>query len=418
MRQGALEAGFYDLQVFFVPVLVVLAVVLGAFVAYTLLGRYLYERRNARLARERLRVEDVFRRLETEAPREELRELMRATLDGVGGPDKVALVRMIGAMHEPKRSLYLDLVRRYEGWGSLSRRALRSPFKWRRIEAIGVLGEIPDSEVLDTLARCLKDDDDDIIYATMRALARRRELYAAELLMGLFGTDKADPKRVVTMIESFPLPTEKLVWGHLGGRNSRVRTGAAIVLETSKEPGSVARLVRAAGDPDADVRSAAIRSLATIADPRAKEVLPGAFEDEAWFVRASAARLAGALEATEFSEQVVRLLRDRAWWVRQNAKTALLAMCPEVEDRLERYLAAEDRFVRNMVAEILDASGVVQRRAAELERDPDSKEARRFFERLLAAEGRGSIEGLAHRASPGLRGVLLEILGAEAAQAS
>lgn len=418
MRRYDLGPGYYDMQVFFVPVLLIVAAVLIGFVAYTLVGRYLYERRSAKLAEERTRVENVLRRLSTEELREELRDLLRATILGVRRPNKVALIRMIGAMQEPKRSFYLDLVRRCEDQGSLSRRALRSPFKWRRVAAIEVLGELPDPEALDALARCLRDGDDDIVYAAMRALARRRELYAAELLIGLFATDRADPKRVVTMIENFPLPTERLLWRHLDGRDPRVRAGAAISLENSEEPGSVERLVRATGDPDADVRSAAIRSLATIADARAKEVLPVAFEDEAWFVRASAARLCGALGATEFSEQLVRLLQDRNWWVRQNAKTALLAMCPELEDRLERYLLVEDRFVRNMIAEILDASGAVQRRAVDLERDPGSTEARRFFERLLSAEGRGSIEGLASRGSPGLRAVLLEILGADLARAS
>jgi hypothetical protein len=85
---------------------------------------------------------------------------------------------------------------------------------------------------------------------------------------------------------------------------------------------------------------------------------------------------------------------------------------------LERYLVVDDRFVRNMVAEVLDLCGAVRRRAAELEENPNSEEARRFFERLIMAEGRGAIEGMARRASPDLRGVLHELLASGATRVS
>jgi HEAT repeat protein len=411
------EVGYYKPDVLFVPVLIFLAVTVVAFVVYTLVGRYLYERRRARLEEERLRAEGVFRYLDRtpggEGRRRAQEVLLGNVLDGVSSPNKVALVRLINGMEEPKRSGYLERVMRYEGWRSLTGRALRSPFKWRRIEAIGILGELDIGGAIDVLSRCLEDGDEDVVYTAARALARKEDLRAAEILLGLFGADRIDPKRLVTMLEDFPTPIHDLLWPRLKAADPGTRVRAATLLGVSEEPGTAPRLVEAARDPDADVRSAALRSLADIGDPRAEEALPEAFDDEAWFVRASAARLTGVLKAAQFYDGLVRLLQDRNWWVRQNAKTALIALCPEIEERLERYLVVEDRFVRNMVAEVLDASGYVQRRSEELERDPDSEEARRFFERLISAEGRGSIEGLARRASPELRTVLRELLDAD-----
>jgi hypothetical protein len=48
--------------------------------------------------------------------------------------------------------------------------------------------------------------------------------------------------------------------------------------------------------------------------------------------------------------------------------------------------------------------------ATNLERAPDSEEARRFFKRLAVAEGRGSIEGVAEHAAPAAREALYELL--------
>ena len=412
------EVGSFRPDVVFVPAFIVLAAVVAAFIAYTILGRLLYERRRTRVAEERARVEDLVRRLRDGLPREELGEELEDVLAGVGRANKVVLVEMLGDMEEPARSAYLARVTRYEGWKSLSGRALRSPFKWRRVEAIGILGSLDRDDVVPVLSRCLEDRDEDVVYAAARALAKRSDLRAAGILLDFFGDGRVDPKRLVTMLEEFPVPTHELLWPRLEDPDPETRVRAATLLEISEEPGTVPRLIGAAADPDPDVRSAAIRSLANIGDPRGGEVLPGALADRAWFVRAAAARLAGALKTTGLYDELVGLLGDENWWVRQSAKNALLALCPEVEHDLERYLVVEDRFVRNMVAEVLDASGAVQRRAEELEADPESEPARRFFGRLIVAEGRGSVEGLAHRAAPGAQAALRELLGSDAARAS
>lgn len=412
------EVGYFRPDVVFVPAFIVLATVVAAFVAYTILGRLLYERRRARVLKERVRVEDLLGRLRGSPPREDLGEELEGVLADVGRTNKVALVEMIGELKEPARSAYLARVTRYEGWRSLFGRALRSPFKWRRIEALRILGSLDLEDVIYVLSQGLEDRDDDVVYAAARALAKRANLRAAGILLDFFEEKRVDPKRLVTMLEEFPIPTHELLWPKLEDPDPETRIRAATLLEVSEEPETVPRLVRAAEDPDPDVRSAAIRSLANIADPRGGSVLPEAFGDGAWFVRAAAARLAGALKTTGLYENLVGLLGDENWWVRQNAKTALLALCPEIEHDLERYLVVEDRFVRNMVAEVLDASGAVQRRAAELEADPDSGPARRFFERLIVAEGRGSMEGLARRATPGVQAALRELLGDDAARAS
>jgi HEAT repeat protein len=411
------EVGSLRPDIVFVPAFIVLAGLVAAFIAYTILGRFLYERRRARDAEERARIEDLTRRLR-EGKREELGTEFEAILAGVGRANKVALIEMIGDLEEPVRSAYLARVTRHEGWEALSKRALRSPFKWRRVEAIGILGSLDLEDVVPVLSRCLEDRDDDVVYAAARALAKRSDLRAAGILLDFFGRGRVDPKRLVTMLEEFPVPTHELLWPRLEDPDPETRVRAATLLEVSEEPGTVPRLIEAAADPDPDVRSAAIRSLANIGDPRSGEVLPEAFGDDAWFVRAAAARLAGALKATGLYDELVGLLGDGNWWVRQSAKQALLALCPEVEHELEGYLVVEDRFVRNMVAEVLDASGAVQRRAEELEENPGSGPARRFFGRLIVAEGRGSVEGLARRAAPGAQAALRELLDAGAARAS
>ena len=402
------EAGYFRPDVFFFPVLIVLAIVVVGLIATILLNRYVYDAHTARLERERLRVEGMFSRLEEIEDQGSVKRALGRIMDRAGGPSRVRLVQLINGMDEPKRSSYLDYVMHHEGRKSLTGRALRARRKWKRIEAIETLGRLEHPEVPEVLAWCLEDTDEDIRYVTMRTLANRSELRAAELLLSLFGTDRVNPKSLLASLEDFPTAIESLVWPRLESPDPKIRAWAATLLEVSKEKESVKFLAKAARDEDADVRSAAIKSLANIGDPDAKEILPQALEDAEWFVRAAAANAAGALGAAGLSGRVIGLLSDRVWWVRQSAKTALIALCPGIEKELEERLTADDRFVRNMVAEILGASGAVDRAATELERDPDSEEARRFFRRLAVAEGRGSIESVAERATPAVREILDE----------
>ena len=397
-------------DIYFLPILAVLAAVVAWLIATTLLNRYAYDVRQARLERERRRVEDIFQRLEEIEDQGAATRALGRIMDRTSGPNRVSLVRLVNGMDEPKRSAYLDYVMRHEGRGSLAEQALRARRKWKRIEAIEILGRLEHPEVPEILARCLEDEDEDIRYVTMQTLAKRKELRAAEILLGLFGTDLVNPKTLVAKLEDFPTPIENLVWPMLENPDPKIRAWAATLLEVSEEKESVRRLMDSARDEDADVRSAAIKSLANIGDPEAKEILAEALDDVEWFVRAAAANAVGALKATELSGRIIGLLQDRVWWVRQSAKTALVALCPEIEKELEERLTADDRFVRNMVAEVLGASGAVDRMATELGRDPGSGEARRFFRRLAVAEGRGSIEGVAERAAPAVREALYEIL--------
>jgi HEAT repeat protein len=404
------EAGYFRPDVFFFPVLIVLAIVVVGLIATTLLNRYVFDARTVRLERERLRVEGMFSRLEEIEDQGAAKRALGRIMDRAGGPNRVRLVQLINGMDEPKRSSYLDYVMHHEGRKSLIKQALRARRKWKRIEAIEILGRLEHPEVPEVLARYLEDADEDIRYVTMRTLANRSELRAAELLLNLFGTDRVNPKSLLARLEDFPTAIESLVWPRLESPDPKIRAWAATLLEVSKEKESVKFLAKAARDEDADVRSASIKSLANIGDPDAKEILPQALDDAEWFVRVAAANAAGTLGATGLSGRVIGLLSDRVWWVRQSAKTALIALCPEIEKELEERLTTDDRFVRNMVAEILGASGAVDRAATELERDPDSEEARRFFRRLAVAEGRGSIEGVAERAAPAVREALYEIL--------
>lgn len=403
-------AGYYRPDVFFLSVLIVLAIVVGGLVVYTLLGRYLYEMRRAQLEREQRRVEGIFSRLEEIDDQEAAKRALGRIMDKAGGPNRVHLVQLINGMDEPKRSSYLDYVMHHEGRKSLIKQALRARRKWKRIEAIEILGRLEHPEVPEVLAQCLEDADEDIRYVTMRILATRSELRAAELLLNLFGTDRVNPKSLLARLEDFPTPIESLVWPRLESPDPKIRAWAATLLEVSKEKESVKLLAKAARDEDADVRSAAIKSLANIGDPDAKEILPQALDDAEWFVRAAAANAVGTLGAIGLFGRVIGLLSDKVWWVRQSAKTALIALCPEIEKELEESLTADDRFVRNLVAEILGTSGAVDQAATELERDPDSEEARRFFRRLAVAEGRSSIAGVAERAAPAVREALYEIL--------
>lgn len=410
------------LEVYLLPALVVLAVLVSGVVAFILINRYLYEVRLSRLDEEWSRLQSALRRAETEPEGNVLdrfetgegrgtpRQKLEAAFNKAGRPNRAALIRDVKEMDEPERSKHLEDFSRGEDLDSVSRQALRGLSKWSRIQAIELLGEFEDQEALGVLERCLRDRDQDVVYFAIRTLSGLEEERAAGILLGLLGTGRIDHKLLVAMLEEFPLPIDELIWEKLESENPEVRVWAATLLEVSEREGSVERLLEFARDDDPDVRSASIRSLANIGNPRGKEALPAALEDESWFVRAGAARTAGSLGAPELSERLLQLLQDENWWVRQNSKTALVELCPEVEESVIEHLSSEDRFARNMVVEVLEGCGAVERKARELERDPDSEQTLRFFELLVAAEGQGAVESAAHNVAPEARRSLERVL--------
>jgi len=413
-----MEEYYFHPEVYFFPVFTVIAVATATLIAITLISRYVYERRQAHTETLEVELEKMILGLDASENEKETLEILRKALKKARGPHRRTFINLLKEIDEPKRTQYLDYILSHLGKDSLINQALSARSKWKRIDAIEILGEIENFETLDTLIKCLEDGDEDLVYATVGALTRKKNLKAADAVLKLIGSGRVNDRQLVAMLEDFATPIDERVWPLLENPSARIRFWAALLLGASNNPETVKRLMKLAKDSDADVRSAAVQSLARIGHPDGKEVISAAIQDKKWFVRAQAARAVAALNAKDLFEEVICLLWDKNWWVRQSTKMALLKFCPDIEEDLMQFLLVEDEFARNMVAEVLEMSGAVERHGKELEKNPASTRQRMFFMALAQAGAENSIKDLIEKTTPEARKFLKDILASETTETS
>jgi HEAT repeat protein len=404
---------FFRPEAYVFHALIILGVIVAGLIIVTLVSRYIYERRQKRSEVLKVKLGKMLFEVGRAESQQEAEDILKACLKKARGPYRPVFLQLLKEAPQPKRSEYFEYIAGHLGRNPLARQATSGSSRWKRIEAIEILSEIRNSGNTEVLIQCLEDEDEDVLYAAVRALARRKDMRAAGAALGLLGSGKVHDRRLVAMLEEFPLSIDELVWPLLEDPRPKMRFWAARLLETSKEPETARRLVKLAGDDDPDVRSGAIQSLAHMGSPEVLKAISGAIEDPEWFVRAQAAKAVGTLKAVELHEQVICLLWDKHWWVRQNTKMTLLSFCPDIEETLIQFLLVEDQFARNMVAEVLAVSGAVERHGKELEREPDGARQQMFFRAIAGAGGDSSIRGWMDKTTPEARKVLEEILTSE-----
>jgi len=179
------------------------------------------------------------------------------------------------------------------------------------------------AEALPRLMLSLKDDDDGVREACVRALGEIDDPEAVPALLGAL-RDKAVPVRAAAAWALGELKDARAVEGLMGGlkdSDRRVRKQVAWALGEIGDPRAVVVLVGAVADTDTDVRRQAAWALGEIGDPAAVEPLVAALKDKdaevrsqaAWALgeiddRRAVAGLAGALQDTD-----VRVRKQAAW---------------------------------------------------------------------------------------------------------
>jgi HEAT repeat protein len=115
--------------------------------------------------------------------------------------------------------------------------------------------------------------------------------------------------------------------------------------------------------PEPEVRAAALRALGRLGrvPMRARDAVVIALADDAEFVRVNAARAAAFVPARVAVTALSESLGDRSWWVRRAAAESLLHRGRWGIATLKRAARAhQDRFARDMAAQVLLDGGIVQ----------------------------------------------------------
>ena len=211
------------------------------------------------------------------------------------------------------------------GYVSSEMNALRSKRWWRRLEAAINLGTIQSREAISVLIDAVKDPNEDVRLAAVRALGQLNEPRGLQVLLdvmeeGVHWTKSSIVEVLVSMgpdiaseivprLESTMNPDVRLVYLQLCG-----------LLQITAALGSLFLLLN---DRDQETRVLAAQALGRIGDTVAVESLLVSLDDESWEVRAEAAKALGALGNEQAVNKLKQFLSDENWWVRHNTANSL-----------------------------------------------------------------------------------------------
>jgi len=207
--------------------------------------------------------------------------------------------------------------------------AFSAPSPRARAHAAFAIGEMEPrdgrSEALPRLMIAVKDEDDAVRDACVRALGEIEDPESVPALLGAL-RDKAAPVRAASAwalgeIEDARAvePLMRTLWDP----EAEVRSQAAWALGQLADPRAAVLLVKALADPDREVRSQAAWALGEIKDPAAVEPLVAALQDEDADVRSQAAWALGEIADPSAAGSLAKALKDASPEVRKQAAWAL-----------------------------------------------------------------------------------------------
>jgi len=252
--------------------------------------------------------------------------------------------------------------------------------RWRRVATLQALAEARHPAARALLESALADADPAVVGATITALGRLGDDWAAAALVEALRDDLYSRSRIAAQLERLAPNVGHLLVPLLDDARAPVRFWAATLL--ARYPSlAVDRLIACTQDGDANVRAAALEALGASGQASTLPAALRLLDDPAWFVRAHACRAVGALGSPAAAADVASHLADDWWWVRAAAKDALRSFGAAAAPAVVPYLEHPDRFARNSAAEVLQDIGFVDALAV---RDPGGD----LLARIYSAGGR------------------------------
>jgi HEAT repeat protein len=264
-------------------------------------------------------------------------------------------------------------------------------------EKLGLIGSPTALPALLATIRDVKNEDEDVRGAALRALGRIRDERAIPFLIEALGyPDTWLPPRIGEILVSIGEPSIAHLDRELRGNHSEhVRMWAAEVLGWLNAAAAAPALIDALSDISPEVRAKAAGALGKIKEDRAVyRLLELLVSDPAPFVRVKASQSLGAIGHPAVIDYLINTLKDPEWWVRVRAVEALEKLGERSIAALLPALEDEDPEVRKRAAMALERTGYVEKIIDEYGRPEFRRDLRKIL--LLIAEA-GVIESLSQK---------------------
>ena len=239
----------------------------------------------------------------------------------------------------------------------LEKAAQRKIDKWRRIEAMIILGHINSPHALDIFKKAVQDRDDDIVYFSAISLGHIKSPGSANMLLDLIKNRTISGYKIASILEGFPPSIVEELARRTEDKDPVMRLWAVKILSRfrpSQYAGKIAVLVN---DESADVRAAACEFLGELGDRSAKDAVGRCLKDDAWIVRVNAVKAFEKILKKECVPEIMPLIKDNNQVVRDTVKRIAEDYIEEDIGYIDGFLHESGQKVRKDCVEILEESG-------------------------------------------------------------
>ncbi len=211
------------------------------------------------------------------------------------------------------------------GYVSSEVSALRSRRWWRRLEAAINLGTIQSRQAISALIDAVKDPNQDVKLAAVRALGQLNEPKGLQVLLDVMeeGAHWTRGSIVEVLVGMGPDIAAEIVPRLESTRDINVRLVYMQLCGLLQITAALGALLLLLDDRDQETRLAAAQALGGIGDTLAVESLIVSLDDRSWEVVAQAAKALGVLGDEQAITRLNQLLSAESWWVRHNAANSL-----------------------------------------------------------------------------------------------
>ena len=281
-------------------------------------------------------------------------------------------------------------------------------------EKLGRIGSAKALPALLSIVRDVRNEDEDVRGAALRAVGRMRDARAVPFLIEALGYPETWlPPRIGEILVSIGEPAIPWLQAELKESHSEhVRMWVAEILGWLNAASAAPVLMEALSDINPEVRARAAAALGRIRDDRAvHRLLELLISDPVPFVRVKVSQALGTIGHPAVIDYLITTLKDPEWWVRMRAVEALEKLGDKAVAALLPALEDEDGEVRKRAAMALERIGYVEKILDEYGRPAFLQDVRRI---LLLVAGAGVVESLSQKLATGdgtLKKRIVRLLG-------
>lgn len=231
--------------------------------------------------------------------------------------------------------------------------------KWRRIEALLIVGYGNTSSALEILKEGLSSKDDDIYYFSLLSLGQIKSIMSARILMDFMGKRPFSGYRIIALLEKFPAIIVNEVMRGIESADPTVRFWSVKLLSKLKPAQLVTRIEKLTWDESADIRAASCECLGELGMEESKASVLRCLSDKVWFTRMHAARALAKILDKDSIPLLLPLLTDSAPEVRNSVKKIMAQYFTTSLPYIEKYLLGYeyDEAIKKECVEVLDDAG-------------------------------------------------------------